>query len=58
MPYRNETFLHLFQILKVAQLVEALRYKLEGRWFDSKFFIDISLLAAIWLWGRLSLKQK
>jgi hypothetical protein len=38
-----------------AQLVEALRCKLEGRGFD--FFIDI-LLAAQWPWRRLSLKQK
>jgi len=39
----------------VAQLVEALRYKLEGRGFYSpmvslEFFIDIILPAAIWLW--------
>jgi len=37
----------------VAQLVEALRYKSEGRGFDSQmvslgFFIDIILLAALW----------
>jgi len=37
----------------VAQLVEALRYKREGRGFDSRlcqseFFIDIILRAAKW----------
>jgi hypothetical protein len=33
----------------VARLVEALRYKPEGRGFD--FFIDIFLPAALWSWG-------
>ena len=37
----------------VAQLVEALRYKPEGRGFDSRleFFIDIILPVALWQWG-------
>jgi len=35
----------------MAQLVEALCYKTEGRGFDSlQFFVDI-LPAALWSWG-------
>ena len=39
----------------IAQLVEALRYKSEGRGFDSylslEFLIDIIFPAALWPWG-------
>ena len=44
----------------VVHLVEALRYKLEGRVFDSRwchwnFFIDIIFPATLWPWDRRSL---
>jgi hypothetical protein len=46
-------------VAAVAQLVEALRYKPEGRGFDPMvpldFFIGIILSVALWSWGRLSL---
>jgi len=38
----------------VAQLIEALRYKPEGRGFLLEFFVDIILSAALWPWGWLS----
>jgi hypothetical protein len=43
-------------VFAVAQLVEALRYKPEGRGFDSpmvslELFIDIILRVAGWSWG-------
>jgi hypothetical protein len=41
----------------VAQLVDALRYKPEGR-VSLGFLIDIILPAALWPWDRPSLQQK
>ena len=36
-------------------VVKVLCYKSEGRWFDSRFFIDIILPIALWPWSRHSL---
>jgi hypothetical protein len=43
-------------------VVKVLRYKSEGRWFESRWChgnlsIDILLPIALWPWGRLSLYQ-
>jgi len=35
----------------VAQLVEALRYELEGPTVSLEFFIDIILPVALWPWN-------
>jgi hypothetical protein len=42
----------------VAQLVEALRYKPEGRGFDFRSFIDINHLYTLWPWSWLNLQEK
>ena len=49
-------FLYGGGTLLVTQLVEALRYKPEGRGFDSpivslEFLIEVILPAALWPWG-------
>jgi len=57
---------HPFQgtyVIIMAQKVEDMRDKLEGRVFDSRwrplgFFIAIIHSAALWPWVRLSLQRK
>jgi hypothetical protein len=53
-------FAHNLHLYAVAQVVDALCYKPEGRGFESQwghweFFIDLILPAALCLWGLISL---
>ena len=58
LPFQCASFIRNKQVynFRLAWLVEALRYKPDGRGFDSpmvsmEILIDIILLAALWPWG-------